>query len=206
MADRLFGVSNWVLIAGVFAVCVGTIGTLTMGSVRDYFANERLKANEAAMDRTRADAEMAQDGATRVQARTNGIAGKSAQVETASHHAGRALTEEQASALAASLKEAPKGQVIVKPNSHSAEPAHYASEIAAIFRSSGFARVDDSELQAVSLPRPGLFFLVRDANNPPAHALPIVNAFHHAQIPLEVAHADWVPNDDVVVILVGGRS
>jgi hypothetical protein len=206
MADRLFGASNWLLIAGVFAVCLGTIGSLTMGSVRYYFANERLKANEAAMDRARADAEMAQDRASH--APVADTARKAADTETAlaSYRAGRALTSEQAHALAASLKEAPKGQVIVKPNSQAAEPAHYASEISAIFRHSGFAEVDDSELQAVSLPRPGLFFVVRDANNPPAHALPIVNAFHHAQIPLEVAHADWVPNDDVVVILVGGRS
>jgi hypothetical protein len=208
MADRLYGVSNWLLLAGAFAVVVGTVGSITMGTVREYFVSERLRANEAAAERAVTDAETANDGATLAHTHIADANKRAAEAERVppAHRDGRILTDRQASALFAGLKASPKGKVIVKPNSTSAEPIRYADEISAVFKHSGFSEVGDPSLQAVSLPRPGLFFVVRDANRPPAHALPIVNAFHHAQIPMEVAHADWVPNDDVVVILVGARS
>jgi hypothetical protein len=58
-ADFLFDVSNWILIGGAFAVFIGTIGSITMGTAKEYFANERLSANETATERAKADAERA---------------------------------------------------------------------------------------------------------------------------------------------------
>ena len=48
LADRLFALSNLLLIAGAAAVLVGTIGSIVLSGVREQFTNERLSANERA--------------------------------------------------------------------------------------------------------------------------------------------------------------
>jgi hypothetical protein len=45
-ADFLFSLSNVVLIIGAAAVLIGTIGSIKMASVREYFADLRLSENE----------------------------------------------------------------------------------------------------------------------------------------------------------------
>jgi hypothetical protein len=59
MADRLFAISNIVLIAGATAVLAGTIGAIVTSSVRERFADERLSSNEAETRRATADSDVA---------------------------------------------------------------------------------------------------------------------------------------------------
>jgi hypothetical protein len=59
LADRLFAISNVVLVLGAAAVLVGTIGAIIMSGVREQFANERISANETATAQARADSDLA---------------------------------------------------------------------------------------------------------------------------------------------------
>jgi hypothetical protein len=45
-ADFLFSLSNIVLVVGAAAVLIGTIGSIKMGSVREYFSDIRISENE----------------------------------------------------------------------------------------------------------------------------------------------------------------
>jgi hypothetical protein len=47
-ADRLFAISNVVLIVGAAAVLIGTIGAIITSGIREQFSNERISANERA--------------------------------------------------------------------------------------------------------------------------------------------------------------
>jgi hypothetical protein len=96
-ADLLYGVSNWTLIAGAFAVFIGTIGSIAMGAAKEYFANERLSANEAATERAKAEAEVAKEGAAKATERAAEADARAAQarLELAKFRAPRTLTREQ---------------------------------------------------------------------------------------------------------------
>jgi hypothetical protein len=59
LADRLFVLSNAVLILGAATVLIGTIGTIVMSGVREQFANERISANETATAQATAESELA---------------------------------------------------------------------------------------------------------------------------------------------------
>jgi hypothetical protein len=45
-ADFLFSLSNVVLVVGAAAVLIGTIGSIKMGAVREYFSDIRISDNE----------------------------------------------------------------------------------------------------------------------------------------------------------------
>jgi hypothetical protein len=59
LADRLFALSNVVLITGASAVLIGTIGAIVMSGVREQFANERMSANETATAQAIAESDVA---------------------------------------------------------------------------------------------------------------------------------------------------
>jgi hypothetical protein len=63
LADRLFAISNVLLMAGAAAVLIGTIGTIVMSGVREQFTNERISTNEAITKRAIADSDIAKKGA-----------------------------------------------------------------------------------------------------------------------------------------------
>jgi hypothetical protein len=46
LADRLFTLSNAVLIIGAAMVLIGTIGAIVLSSVREQFPNARISDNE----------------------------------------------------------------------------------------------------------------------------------------------------------------
>jgi hypothetical protein len=68
LADRLFAISNLVLIVGAAAVLVGTIGSIVMSGVREQFSNERISANESATAEANARAAEAQLALERLRA------------------------------------------------------------------------------------------------------------------------------------------
>jgi hypothetical protein len=199
-ADFLFDLSNWILIVGAFAVFVGTIGSITMGTVKEYFASERLSLNELATEHAKTDAEIAREGAAKANARA-----AEAQLALEKYRAGRSLTPEQHGILLEALKAAPKGRVIVKPNFADAEATSFANQITGIFVEAGFSGTGDAPLQIISINRTGIFLAVRDGNKPPPDTDAILRAFAAAEVPVEPGYADWVPDLDTVVIVVGTK-
>lgn len=197
-ADFLFGISNWLLIAGAFAIFVGTIGSIAMGAAKDYFANERLSANELATERAKADAEIAKEGAAEADARA-----AEAQLALAKYRAGRSLTTAQHEILVQALRASPKGHVIIKPNFVDQEATRFANQITQAFADAGFVGVGDALLPIIAIPRSGVFLAVKDVNRPPPDTDPILRAFAAAGIPVESGYADWVPDLNTVVVLIG---
>jgi hypothetical protein len=68
MADRLFAISNAVLIIGAAAVLIGTIGSVVIAGVRERFSDERIASNEAETKRAIADSDVAKKGAEEARA------------------------------------------------------------------------------------------------------------------------------------------
>jgi len=66
-ADFLFDLFNWILIIGAFAVFVGTIGAIKMGTARDFFADARLRDHERAISAANAAAADANERAATVE-------------------------------------------------------------------------------------------------------------------------------------------
>lgn len=115
----------------------------------------------------------------------------------------RVIAPEQETTLIEWLKRTPKGPVLVLYRADD-EPAAYASQIKDAFRAAGFdARAQQSQL-AGNLS--GAWLLVRDLQQPPAHAVPIQAAFREIHIDLDAQpDAQYVPSADTVVILIGAR-
>ena len=90
LANVLFDISGLILIVGAVAVAIGTYGSIKMGAAKEYFANERISANEADTERAKADAEIAREGASKANARA-----ASAELALAKFRAPRLLTREQ---------------------------------------------------------------------------------------------------------------
>jgi hypothetical protein len=158
---------------------------------------EGIEAGKVAGDATVKAAE-----ANRAAAEANERAAK-AELELAKYRAGRSITSAQHEILVEWLKKSPKGRVVVKPNFLAGEPTRFANQISGAFNEAGFSNVGDAPLDIVSSNRPGLFLAVRDANKAPPDTDPILKAFFEAGIRIESGHADWVPDDGTVVILVG---
>jgi hypothetical protein len=81
MADRLFAVSNVVLIIGAAAVLIGTIGAIVMSGIRDQFADVRISANEAATTRAIADSDVAKADAETAKANAATVNERAAKLE-----------------------------------------------------------------------------------------------------------------------------
>jgi hypothetical protein len=100
-ADRLFAISNFVLIVGAAAVLIGTIGTIVLSGVREQFANERISTNEAETNRAIAESELAKSGAAEANARAAEANQKAseAQLKLAEFRKPRGVTAEQAALI-----------------------------------------------------------------------------------------------------------
>lgn len=98
-AELFYGLFNWALILGAFTVFIGTIGSITMGTAREYFSNERLSANEVATERAKTEAETAREGAAKANARA-----AEADLALAKFRTPRTLTIEQQAVIGEKLR------------------------------------------------------------------------------------------------------
>jgi hypothetical protein len=115
----------------------------------------------------------------------------------------RVIPREQETTLIQWLKKAPKGPVLVLYRAED-EPAAYAAQIGDLFRAAGFDPKAQQSQLAGNLS--GTWLLVQDLQQPPPHAVPIQAAFREIHIVLDAQpDAQYVPNADTVVILVGSR-
>jgi hypothetical protein len=200
LADRLFTLSNAVLIIGAAMVLIGTIGAIVLSGVREQFSNARISDNETKTALAVAESDTAKQGAAEANARA-----LEAQLALTKYRSGRSLLPEQHKILFEALKAAPKGRVIIKPNFADAEATSFANQITQIFVEAGFSGAGDAPLQIISINRTGVFLAVRDGNKPPPDTDPILRAFAAAGIPVDSGYADWVPDLDTVVIVVGTK-
>lgn len=99
LADTLFNWSNLVLIIGAAMVLIGTIGAITMSSVREYFADLRLSDNERATKNAIAESDVAKASAATANARA-----LEARLELEKYKAGRTLTAEQQKSIESALR------------------------------------------------------------------------------------------------------
>ena len=193
------GVNSWNDLIVLFVVIGGGFAVLAAGSIYVAFQLQKQVTADGAVALERFKAQAGRDIAN-----ANARA-KEAELALEKYRTGRSFTADQRQKLEGSLRASPQGRVIVKPNYLSPEPSRYAKEIIALFNDAGFSKVGDAPLGIVSLNRPGLFVAVRDPHHLPPHAMPITVAFTNAGIPFETLNADWVPDGETVVILVGER-
>lgn len=198
LADRLFAISNLVLILGAAMVLAGTIGAIMLSSVREQFSDARLADNETKTAQATAESDIAKKDSAEANARA-----LEAQLALEKYRAGRSLIPEQRATLLQALKAAPKGHVIIKPNFLDTEATVFANQLAQVFLEAGYKGVGDAPLNIVSINRSGLFLAIREADKPPPDTNPILRAFAEAKIPVGSGFADWVPDHDTIVIMVG---
>jgi multidrug efflux pump subunit AcrA (membrane-fusion protein) len=107
LADRLFALSNVVLILGAAAVLIGTIGAIVMSGVREQFANERISANETATAQATAESDAAKRDAAAATERAALAEQRAAEanLELARFKAPRAISPEQRNRIAEKMKE-----------------------------------------------------------------------------------------------------
>ena len=115
----------------------------------------------------------------------------------------RVIAPEDQAMLVEWLTKAPKGPVIVF-HANDDEPRSYAQQIGDALKAAGF---DPKVVQApAALNLPGMWLLVRDMQQPPAHAVPIQTAFREIHVQLDgQPDGQHVPDAKTVVIVVGSR-
>ena len=115
----------------------------------------------------------------------------------------RVITPEQQVTLVEFLKNAPKGPVVVFHGLDD-EPRSYAMQISNTLKAAGFAARLEQAPAALNLP--GMWLLVRDLQQPPAHAVPIQTAFREIHVDLDGQQdQQHVPDAKTVVVLIGSR-
>lgn len=207
LAELVSSWANWALVGALVVGVLATYAIVVSGNVKEAAmkgelaaSRERIIANETATARATAELDIAKAAA----AEANERAAK-AELELAKYRAPRTLTPEQHRTLVELLTLAPKGRVIVKPNFVDMEATGFANQISQVFTEAGFTGVGDAPLEILSINRAGVILAVRDANAPPPHTLPILSAFKEAGISVESGPADWVPDVDTVVIMIGRK-
>jgi len=68
-ANLLFSISNWLIIGGALASLIGAIGSFSMSSRREYFADERAKASDVEIAKAGAAAAVANERAVEAETR-----------------------------------------------------------------------------------------------------------------------------------------
>jgi hypothetical protein len=115
----------------------------------------------------------------------------------------RVITPDQQAALTDMLKQAPRGPVLVLHGPDD-EPSSYAVQIGDALKAAGFAARVQQGPAALNLP--GTWLLVRDLQNPPAHAIAIQKAFRELHVELDGQQdTQYVPDATTVVLVIGAR-
>lgn len=99
LADTFFNWSNVILIVGAAMVLVGTIGSIKMGGIREYFADLRISDNERATKAAIAESDVAKATAAEANARA-----LEARLELEKYKAARTLTAAQQTSIESALK------------------------------------------------------------------------------------------------------
>jgi len=217
MANHIADIANWFFIGSLVVGVVSTILIVWMAGIKEgHWERDRQESSERIeglqSESEKARAAIAESDAKTATANENAAKAneRAAQLELAlekerAARLPRALRREQRSALINFLTPALKGRVIVKPNFVDMEATQYANQITAALTEAGFTGVGDAPLDIISLDEPGVFIAVKNGTNPPPHAMPILSAFQAARIEMRNTTANWVPDENTVVIVVARK-
>ena len=190
--------SKWVLaILGIIFACVTMVNQWltarinTLQKQEKTLAEQRLKASEAALDQTRA---------------------KAAEVssELSRYTAPRRLTDAQIASLRKSLRNGPRGKVVMAFLSVESDAQQYAEQIAKLLTETGFD-VSMSKKLWLHFAVGDIFLCARDTTYAPAHAVHIQLCFQAAGLRLrahqdEKMYSDMGVPDDAVIFVVSNRE
>jgi hypothetical protein len=124
LADRLFTISNAVLILGAAMVLIGTIGAIVLSGVREQFSNARISENETKTAQEIAESDTAKKGAAEANARA-----LEAQLALERFKAPRVLTDAEAQKIAEKLKPYSGQEFQIVTYWDMKEPLAFANEI-----------------------------------------------------------------------------
>jgi len=124
LADRLFALSNAVLILGAAMVLIGTIGTIVLSGVREQFSNTRISDNETKTAQAVAESDIAKKDTADANARA-----LEAQLALQQFKAPRDLTDEQVRQIADKLKPFAGQKFQIVPYWEMKEPLALANRI-----------------------------------------------------------------------------
>jgi hypothetical protein len=133
LADRLFAVSNAVLIIGAAMVLIGTIGAIVLSGIREQFSNARLSDNETKTAQAIAESDTAKKGAADANARA-----LEAQLALEKFKAPRVLTDEEIQAIAEKLKSFSGQEFQIVTYWEMQEPLAFANQIYAALDLAGW--------------------------------------------------------------------
>jgi hypothetical protein len=188
--------NDWMVLLGIvltfIGVCAGILGYLSTKEIkrRDDAQKEESKA---AHDRLAEEV---------VVAKKETAAAKEIAAQTQKAIQRRTLSVEQRRKLAAALALSYKGPVTIACAANDGESAALAAEILSVFKENGFdANPEQRVLVKVA---EGIMWRIKDPNDLPDHALPILEAFETAGIPVI---AEYLPSlgPESVEILVGTK-
>ncbi len=195
---RALTVSKWILgIFGIIFACVALVNqwlTARINTLQQQGktrAEQELKASEAELDLTRA---------------------KAAEVasELARYTAPRRLTDEQIASLRKSLRNGPRGKVVMAFLSVESDAQQYAEQIAQLLTETGFD-VSMSKKLWLHFAVGDIFLCARDTSFAPAHAVHIQLCFQAAGLRLrahqdEKMYSDMGVDDDAIIFVVSNRE
>jgi hypothetical protein len=133
LADRLFAVSNAVLIIGAAMVLIGTIGAIALSGIREQFSNGRLSDNETKTALAIAESDTAKKGAAEANARA-----LEAQLALEKFKAPRVLADEEVQAIAEKLKPFSGQEFQIVTYWEMQEPLAFANQIYAALDLAGW--------------------------------------------------------------------
>jgi hypothetical protein len=133
LADRLFAVSNAVLIIGAAMVLIGTIGAIVLSGIREQFSNARLSDNETKTAQAIAESDTAKKGAAEANARA-----LEAQLALEKFKAPRVLTDEEIQVIAEKLKSFSGQEFQIITYWEMQEPLAFANQIYAALDRAGW--------------------------------------------------------------------
>lgn len=196
-AGLWFDIFNGVLLFGAFLVFVGTWGTIKTSSIKEFFSDERVTANEAETKRAVAESDKA--NAELGKARVD-IATANAEAAKANEHAAelrlaldreiaarkpRTINAEQRSALIEMLKpdRIVKGKVVINPALDS-EAMQFADQIESVLKEVGFdvKKLDFVDDRAIAYNMPGQWIVIKDFAKQPKHGGQLLKAFQNVGI------------------------
>jgi hypothetical protein len=195
---RALTASKWLLgVFGVILACVAIVNQWLTGRIATLQrqekarAEQQLKASEDELDLTRAKAAE--------------VAG-----ELARYTAPRRLTDEQIALLRESLRNGPRGKVVMAFLSVESDAQQYAEQIAQLLTETGFD-VSMSKKSWLHFAVGDIFLCARDTTYAPAHAVHIQLCFQAAGLRLrahqdEKMYSDMGVHDDAIIFVVSNRE
>lgn len=137
-ADSLFAWSNIILIVGATLVLIGTIGSVKLASIREYFSDLRISDNERAT--TEAIAEAASAKAASAEANARAESERLERVRLEARIAPRRLSSQQKETIASALTNVPRPPTIaIVSRLLDTEGNDFADDISTTLTSAGWS-------------------------------------------------------------------